>query len=51
VRRVRRFTGRGSKPAVCFGAGLGSTARTIDEWTTADDLVDHAAATALLPLR
>ncbi len=45
------FTRRGGTPTVCFGPGLGSTAHIIDEWTTADALVDHAAATALLALR
>jgi acetylornithine deacetylase len=45
------FTRHGDTPTVCFGAGIGSTAHTIDEWVTADDLVDHAAATALLAMR
>jgi acetylornithine deacetylase len=45
------FTRRGGTPTVCFGPGLGSSAHTIDEWVTADDLVGHVAATALLLMR
>jgi len=45
------FTRRGGTPTVCFGAGDGSAAHTIDEWITAGDLADHAAATALLVAR
>jgi acetylornithine deacetylase len=45
------FTRHGGTPTVCFGAGAGSAAHTIDEWVTADDLADHAAATALLLMR
>jgi acetylornithine deacetylase len=45
------FTRHGGTPTVCFGAGVTGTAHTIDEWVTADDLVDHAAATALLAMR
>ena len=45
------FTRRGGTPTVCFGAGDGSAAHTIDEWIDADALVDHAAATALLLTR
>ena len=45
------FTRRGGTPTVCFGPGLGSTAHTVDEWVSADDLADHVAATALLLMR
>ena len=38
-------------PTVCFGPGQTEVAHTIDEWIGVDDLVDHAAATALLLLR
>ena len=45
------FTRHGGTPTVSFGAGDGSAAHTIDEWVLADDLADHAAATALLLMR
>ena len=45
------FTRHGGTPTVCFGAGATGTAHTIDEWVTADDLADHAAATAVLLMR
>ncbi len=45
------FTRIGHTPTICFGPGPGAAAHTIDEWSTLDDLVDHAAATALLAMR
>ncbi len=45
------FTRVGGTPTVCFGPGLTSTAHTIDEWVAIDDLVDFAAAAALLTVR
>jgi acetylornithine deacetylase len=45
------FTRHGGTPTVCFGPGVTATAHTIDEWVAVDDLVDHAAATALLAMR
>ena len=45
------FTRLGGTPSICFGPGPGSAAHIVDEWSTLDELVDHAAATALLAMR
>ena len=45
------FTRVGGTPMVCFGPGPADTLHTIDEWATVDDLVDFAAAAALLTMR
>jgi acetylornithine deacetylase len=45
------FTRRGGTPCVCFGPGPADTLHTIDEWSSIDDLVDFAAAIALLTMR
>jgi len=45
------FTNFGATPSVCFGPGPADTLHTIDEWAGIDDLVDFAAATALLTMR
>ena len=45
---ARRSRAAAARRPSASAPGYGSTAHTIDEWVTADDLVDHVAATALL---
>lgn len=45
------FTRIGHTPTICFGPGPGEAAHTIDEWSDLQDMVDHAAAMALLAMR
>jgi len=45
------FTRRGGTPTLGFGPGVTQAAHTVDEWLAVDDLVDYAAAAALLAMR
>ena len=45
------FTRRGGTPTFSYGPGDGSAAHTINEWVEVDQLVDFAAAAALILMR
>jgi acetylornithine deacetylase len=45
------FTRRAATPTISFGPGSIAQAHTIDEYVPVDDLVDHAAAVALVLMR
>lgn len=45
------FIRHGGTPTLCFGPGVTGVAHTIDEWLSEDDLVDAAAAIAIVASR